>query len=100
MIVSFRDGASRAIYDGAESRAARRRLPVELWRMARRKLDQLDTVTRLDQLAIPPGNALERLRGDRAGQHSIRINAQYRICFVWSRSPITTEPSHRAGKGP
>jgi toxin HigB-1 len=45
-----------------------------------------------DQLAIPPGNALERLRGDRAGQHSIRINAQYRICFVWTdRGPSGVE---------
>jgi toxin HigB-1 len=84
MIVSFRDTVTRSIYDGTESKAARRKLPVELWRIARRKLDQLDTATRLEQLAVPPGNMLERLRGDRAGQHSIRINDQYRICFVWA----------------
>jgi toxin HigB-1 len=84
MIVSFRDAPTQAIYDGEESKAARRRLPVELWPTARRKLDQLDTVTRLDQLAVPPGNALEALRGDRVGQHSIRIIAHYRICFVWA----------------
>jgi toxin HigB-1 len=92
MIVSFRDAATRSVYDGVESKVARRRLPVELWRTARRKLDQLDTVTRLDQLSVPPGNALERLRGDRAGQHSIRINDQYRICFVWTeRGPSQVE---------
>lgn len=89
MIVSFRDAATRSIYDGAESKAARRRLPVELWRVARRKLDQLDTATRLDQLAVPPGNMLEPLRGDRAGEHSIRINAQYRICFIWTEQGPT-----------
>lgn len=51
--------------------------------MARRKLDQLNRVRTLAELAVPPGNHLERLVGDRAGRHSIRINDQYRICFVW-----------------
>lgn len=51
--------------------------------MARRKLDQLNRVTRLGDLAIPPGNRLESLKGQRAGQHSIRINDQFRICFRW-----------------
>ena len=51
--------------------------------MARRKLRQLDTATGLDFLRIPPGNRLEALKGDRAGQHSIRINDQYRLCFRW-----------------
>lgn len=92
MIVSFRDAASRSIYHGEGGKAAQRRLPVGLWRIARRKLDQLDTVTRLDQLAVPPGNMPEALRGDRAGQHSIRINAQYRICFVWTeQGPLEVE---------
>jgi toxin HigB-1 len=54
-----------------------------LWRVARRKLDQLNGVERLQELAVPPGNRLERLRGSRAGQHSLRINEQYRICFRW-----------------
>jgi proteic killer suppression protein len=53
-----------------------------------RKLDQLDSINALDQLGIPPGNRLEALTGDREGQHSIRINDQYRICFVWAE----TEP--------
>ncbi len=52
--------------------------------MARRKLEQLDSVVRLDELRIPPGNHLEALRKDRKGQHSVRINEQYRVCFVWT----------------
>lgn len=52
--------------------------------MAARKLDQLDSVESLDDLRVPPGNRLEALAGDRAGQYSIRINEQYRICFVWT----------------
>jgi proteic killer suppression protein len=51
--------------------------------LARRKLDQINRVRELSQLAVPLGNRLERLRGDRAGQHSIRVNEQYRICFHW-----------------
>ncbi len=54
-----------------------------LWPRARRKLDQINRVRNLRDLNIPPGNSLKRLRGDRAGQHSIRVNAQYRICFRW-----------------
>jgi len=53
-------------------------------RVARRKLRQLEIAGRLDDLRIPPGNRLEALRGDRSGQHSIRINDQYRLCFIWS----------------
>jgi proteic killer suppression protein len=51
--------------------------------VTRRKLAMLDAATRLEDLRIPPGNRLEKLVGDRSGQHSIRINDQYRICFVW-----------------
>lgn len=54
-----------------------------MWRVARRKLDQINRVRELAELAVPPGNRLERLRGDRSGQHSIRINDQYRVCFYW-----------------
>lgn len=54
-----------------------------LWPAARRKLTQLNRVRELRELNVPPGNRLERLRGDRAGQHSIRINDQYRVCFRW-----------------
>lgn len=55
-----------------------------VWKIATRKLDQLDSVTALQELRIPPGNKLEALSRARAGQHSIRINDQYRICFQWS----------------
>ena len=83
MIRSFADRGTEDIFDGAETRAARRTCPKTLWPIARRKLDQLNRVRDLVELAIPPGNRLERLRRDRAGQHSIRINDQYRICFRW-----------------
>lgn len=52
-------------------------------KVARRKLEMLDAANRLDDLNSPPGNRLEALRGNRTGQHSIRINDQFRICFVW-----------------
>jgi proteic killer suppression protein len=61
-----------------------RRLGHDLQRMAHRRLRQLNAAGRLDDLRIPPGNRLEKLAGDRAGQHSIRVNDQYRICFVWT----------------
>jgi proteic killer suppression protein len=84
MIVSFHDRGSEDIFNGVESRDANRTCPKSLWRVAVRKLDQLDSVIRLDELRIPPGNRLEMLRGNRLGQHSIRINDQYRICFTWT----------------
>ncbi|MGB5303951.1 MAG: type II toxin-antitoxin system RelE/ParE family toxin [Gemmatimonadota bacterium] len=65
---------------------ARRALPRQLLRAALRKLEQLDSVERLDDLRIPPGNRLEMLKGERTGQHSIRINDQYRVYFVWTES--------------
>jgi proteic killer suppression protein len=57
-----------------------------MWKIAIRKLDQLDSVLSLDELRIPPGNRLESLSGDRKGQYSIRINDQYRICFKWTET--------------
>jgi proteic killer suppression protein len=54
-----------------------------VWPVARRKLDQINRVRELRELAVPPGNRLERLKGNRSGQQSIRINDQYRICFRW-----------------
>ena len=83
VIRSFADRGTEDVFDGRDSRAARRICPAALWAIARRKLDQLNHVQELRELAIPPGNRLERLRGDRAGQHSIRINNQYRVCFRW-----------------
>jgi proteic killer suppression protein len=60
-----------------------RKLPHEIQRIAARKLEMITAATTLDALRVPPANRLEGLRGDRAGQHSIRINRQWRICFVW-----------------
>lgn len=60
-----------------------KKLPLELQRAALRKLKVLDAATMLDTLKVPPGNHLETLKGDRNGQHSIRINVKWRICFVW-----------------
>ena len=59
--------------------------PKQLWPIARRKLDQLNRVAALRELSVPPGNRLERLRQDRVGQHSIRINEQFRVCFRWNK---------------
>lgn len=83
VIAGFRDRATEDIFDGRDSRSARRALPRSLWPRATRRLDQLNRVRSLDELRIPPGNRLEKLRRDRAGQLSIRINDHYRICFRW-----------------
>ena len=83
VIRSFADRGTEDVFDGLDSRAARRACPVGLWTVARRKLTQLNRVRDLVELKVPPGNRLERLRGSRAGQHSIRINEQYRLCFRW-----------------
>jgi proteic killer suppression protein len=84
MIQSFRDAGSRDVFDQEDSKAARKTCPRDLWRVAARKLDQLNQAQVLSDLRAPPGNRLEALRGDRRGQHSIRINDQYRICFRWT----------------
>jgi toxin HigB-1 len=86
MIQSFASDGTEDIFNGISSKNARKACPQSLWKVAFRKLDLLDAVVSLDELKIPPGNQLEALKGDRKGQHSIRINDQYRICFVWSSS--------------
>jgi len=83
MIVAFQDQGTEDIYNGKNTRAARKTCPESLWKVATRKLDQLDSATALEELRIPPGNRLEALTGNRPGQHSIRVNDQYRICFAW-----------------
>ncbi len=88
-IVSFRGAGTEDIFHGVASKKARRACPQNLWSVAVRKLDQLNAVSRLPDLAVPPSNHLEALRGDRRGQHSIRINDQYRICFVWTENGPT-----------
>lgn len=83
MIRSFANDASEDLFNGVNSRAARATCPAELWPVLRGKLTQLNRVSDLRELAIPLGNRLERLVGSRRGQHSIRINQKYRICFRW-----------------
>lgn len=84
MIVSFKNSGTEDIFDGTNSRAARQTCPQQLWRVALRKLEQLDSATELGDLNVPPNNRLEALKRDRIGQHSIRINDQYRVCFTWT----------------
>lgn len=78
MIVSFKDTDTQALFETGKNRRW-----AAISKVAIRKLDQMEASSQLNDLKIPPGNRLEALTGDRAGQHSIRINAQYRICFVW-----------------
>ena len=86
MIRSFRDTATEDLFEGRSTKDARKALPQKLWPIAVRKLEYLDSAVRLDDLSVPPGNRLEALRGDRRGQHSIRINDQYRVCFRWTET--------------
>ncbi len=86
MIGSFRNDGTEDVFNGSNTKAARAVCPVSLWKVVARKIDQLDSVISLQELRIPPGNRLEALGGDRIGQHSIRINDQYRICFTWSQA--------------
>jgi len=86
VIRSFADRGTEDVFDGVNSREARAVCPPELWTVARRKLTQINRVSELAELAVPPGNRLEGLKGNRAGQYSIRINEQYRICFRWKDS--------------
>lgn len=80
MIKSFADKESERLFHGRFAR----KLPSDSQRSAQRKLRQIHAAEVLTDLSVPPGNRLEALKGDRAGQHSIRINDQWRICFVWS----------------
>jgi proteic killer suppression protein len=79
MIVSFRDKETERLWRFGRSR----RLPADLQLRAFKKLAILNAAVTRDNLTVPPGNQLDTLRGNRAGQHSIRINDQYRVCFVW-----------------
>ena len=88
MIVSFKDKATEDIFNGKASKFARKACPQAIWRVAARKLDQLDSVTLLDELKVPPGNRLEPLACNRKGQHSIRINDQFRVCFLWTEAGL------------
>jgi len=85
MIKSFRDRGTEDIFNRVNSKAARRACPRQIWHVAQRKLDLLNAAVSLESLGIPPRNALEALKGDRLGQHSIRIHDQFRVCFIWTQ---------------
>jgi toxin HigB-1 len=84
VIQSFKKGGTEDVFNDRRSRVASRLCPREIWSVARRKLELLDSVSELRHLGVPPGNRLEALKGDRRGQHSIRINDQYRVAFTWT----------------
>lgn len=84
MIHSFRDPGTEDVFNAPDSKRARRVCPPILRAVARRKLELLDSAGALVDLRVSPANRLEALKGDRRGQHSIRVNDQYRVCFVWT----------------
>ena len=79
-IQGFKDERAKAIFDGVHPGKG---FPADLIRVAKRKLEMLEAATTLNVLRLPPGNRLEALSGDRQGQHSIRVNNQFRLVFVW-----------------
>lgn len=79
MIKTFRDRETLRVWERQRSKA----VPASLQRKALRKLTEIENAGELGDLRVPPGNRLEKLSGDREGQYSIRINQQYRVCFVW-----------------
>ncbi|MCA9990317.1 MAG: type II toxin-antitoxin system RelE/ParE family toxin [Anaerolineales bacterium] len=84
MIRAFKDKEAEKVFNGRFSR----KLPHDIQRIAERKLIMLHHSSSLDDLCIPPSNRLEALKGDRKGQHSIRINSQWRICFEWREDGV------------
>jgi proteic killer suppression protein len=83
LIASFKDKESRKLFETGRSRKFR-----AIERIALRKLDQLEAAAALDDMRAPPGNRLESLKGNRAGQHSVRVNDQYRVCFRWTSEGV------------
>jgi toxin HigB-1 len=84
VIATFKDEGTEDVFDGRNTKKARKACPQNQWRVAFRKLDQINQAAELNDLRVPPGNRLEELRGNRERQHSIRINDQYRVCFAWT----------------
>lgn len=82
MIVGFGDQGTEDVFHGNNTKAARR-IPTVIWKIACRKLDMLNAAHVLQDLAVPPGNQLEAMKGILVGSHSVRINDQYRIIFKW-----------------
>jgi len=85
MIKSFRCKETEKIFKGQRSR----KFPADLTRRIQMRLDRIDAAIALEELRVPPSHCLEALSGDRAGQHSIRINKQWRVCFVWSDDGVS-----------
>lgn len=83
MILAFKDKETKTLYETGSTRRFS-----QISRVAIRKLIQLDETIAIEDLAVPPGNRLEALKGDRLGQHSIRINSQFRICFIWNGKDV------------
>jgi addiction module HigA family antidote len=92
VIQSFSDETTADLFRERNTRAARR-IPRELWRSVQRKLKLLDAAAHLDDLVVPAGNRLERLKGNQAGRHSIRVNDQYRLTFRWRTATPTKSVS-------
>lgn len=88
MIKSFRDKETEKIFNRRLSVKLPQKLPQNVQHIARKKLVILDSAPEINDLCTPPGNRLEALKGDRKGQHSIRINDQWRICFKWSDGDV------------
>jgi proteic killer suppression protein len=94
VIAGFSNKGTEDIFNDRNSREAGRILPADLHRLARKKLVMIDAAGSVDDLKIPPGNKLEKLSGDLAGMHSIRINERWRIIFLWNeQGPINVEIS-------
>lgn len=89
MIQAFKDRGTEDIFNGVTTKDSLRTCPKNLWNIAARKLEQIDSVVNLNELRIPPGNHLEALARERKGQHSIRVNDQYRVCFTWTEAGPT-----------
>jgi len=86
VIASFQDRGTEELFDGRDTKQARKACPSDLVRVARRKLDQLNQAAVLGDLRAPPSSRREKLKGERGGQYSIRINDQWRVCFRWADS--------------
>ncbi len=87
MIKSFKDKGTEDIYNRYNTQESRKKCPVEIWGIAQRKLDILNIIKDLNDIKSP-GFRLEKLKGDRIGEYSIRINDKYRICFIWEKGNV------------
>ena len=86
MIVNYKNKGTEDVFNNDDTKAARKVCPNEIWGVAQRKLAMLQSAVILKDLNVPPKNKLEKLTKNRKGQHSIRINDQYRICFTWTEN--------------